>query len=168
MSTPISRATRRTDGAAGADAVVGTGGLVAGCGGSRRGRLPSADVHDRRALPRILFRGRLGWSSALRLSFSLGRRRLRFCALFLLLCRTPMRRPFRVAGFFASAARRCRLSIRRRRRFCRRRRTVEDHLAGLDLVADLDLHVLDDAFDGGRHFEGGLIGFELEHRLVLA
>ena len=33
MSTPISRATRRTEGAAGAVAVLGTGGTVAAAGG---------------------------------------------------------------------------------------------------------------------------------------
>ncbi len=55
MSTPISRATRRTDGDAGAAAVDGTGG--AGAADGRR-RLALADIHDRRPLPRAVVFGR--------------------------------------------------------------------------------------------------------------
>ncbi len=43
----------------------------------------------------------------------------------------------------------------------------EDDGTDLHLVTLLDLDFLDDAGDGGRNFDGGLVGLELDDRLIL-
>ena len=132
----------------------------------RRRRLALADVDDRRALARRR-RPCAAASAAGALVFSassciVGRRASR-------------RRPFpprRPDG----GRRRRRGFLGGRRpfvgsRFVGRRRAavVDDQhdLTGLDLVAGLDLDFLDGAVDARRHFDGRLVGFELQHRLVL-
>ena len=44
---------------------------------------------------------------------------------------------------------------------------AQDGLTDLDLLAELHIDVGDLAGDRRRHFDGGLVGFELEDRLVL-
>ena len=190
MSTPISRATRRTDGAAGAARrarhrrQVRRGGLR-----GRRRRLPLANVDDR-ARRSSRFGGSVSPASAAGSPASLSVRE------------AP---PFSVGASFAGAARSfsrplpppwvCAVaaSVFGRALLFRRslffpagvfwrlarlgfaasaapplRSIDEDDLARLDLVAGLDVHFLDHALDAGRHFEGGLVGLELEHRLIVA
>ena len=80
------------------------------------------------------------------------------------------RRP-RPRGAFAAASRRpCPpASLRGRLRRLRRGAVAERQhdLADLDLVALLDLDLLHRAADARRHFDGRLVGLELEDRLIL-
>ncbi len=137
-----------------------------GRGRRRRGRLPPAEVHDRRALPRILFRvsARLAWSPPLLARLAVLLRSLPASAS----AWTPRR--FSLFGLLAPAlGGRCRLSIRRRTpALAAAPSTVRITWPVLTLSPTLTSHVLDHAFDAGWHFERRLVGFELEHRLVLA
>ena len=121
----------------------------AGAGGRRgraRARLMSTTLrHVATSLPARRGRSAFG---ALRRRRWLGRR--------------PARR---AAGAAAAAAAAFALAAPARRR--RRSSTVRIDLADLDLVARLDLDVLDDAGDRRRHLDRRLVGLELEDRLIL-
>ena len=146
---------RRTDGAAGA---------TGSSGAARLGRLPgaAADVDD--LLPR---RGaRAGASLGARLvgasAASALRRAARAAAR-----RRHLRRGFGGCGALrlgAAAWRRCCLG---RAGAARSSSTAQDRLADLHLVAGLDLDLLDLPGHRRRHFDRGLVGLELEDRLIL-
>ena len=135
MSTPSSRAMRRTEGAAGAD-----GPPDAGCVGTPVGRRATKSTTLSRWPALDGLRRRLGLAR-------------RGCA------------ASAVGGALGRGRRRC----------GRRRRggagavvlDAQDRLADLDLVAGLDLDVFDCAGDRRGHFDRRLVGFELEHRLIL-
>ena len=178
MSTPSSRAIRRTDGAAGAGGASGAGGL------GRRPRA-AADVDDVGAARvaagglrpdrRILHAGLVRLRRPI-LDLDVGLPLPRSTSTFSAL---PSRRALavglRAVGFRRFAGRRRRFGLRRRR--LRRGACgaacagavvdAEDRLADLDLVAGLDLDLLDGAGDRRRHFDRRLVGFELEDRLFL-
>ena len=158
MSTPISRARRRTDGDAGRGRPrARPAPRAAAAAPARRlrrlGRLP-ARHRDDLAGPAARLRHRR--------AFGVGSAPAR-----------RLRRPPRRLG--AAACRGCGAAAfgaaprlrRRRRRRCRRRVVHgQDDGADLDLVALLDLDLLDDAGDRRGHFDRRLVGLELEHRLI--
>ena len=100
-------------------------------------RLPLRHRHDLSASP--LRFGCVPASARLRLGFRLGRRGLLRLGL-----------PSAAAGAVAAGV------VHR-----------QDHRADLDLVALLDLDFLDDAGNRGGHFDRGLVGLELEDRLIV-
>ena len=142
-----------------------------GRSGRRRRRLASANIHDRRALARIVFApASAGFGSALSTGFA-SRQRLALPLRPLPVSASPPT-PRLVCSCGASPLS-VRLSLppflsrRRLRLLAAAFVNGQDHLAGLDLVADLDLDLLDHAFDARRHFERRFVGLELEDRLVL-
>ena len=185
MSTPSSRAIRRTDGAAGA------GGQSRRAAGSAAGARAAADVDDlpaARPAWRVAARsagfGRLSAAGCFTPALSLaGSRLLAFDVLleaaFVRHLRRRCSRPPAGLAPASSAPRLLRLRLRPRglRDFAgaasaprspRRRIALdpEDRLADLDLVAVLDLDLFHHAGDRRRHFDGRLVGFELEDRLI--
>ena len=196
MSTPSSRAIRRTDGAAGA------GGVSGGAAGFGRRPRAAADVDDvavravacavgvcgglrtdvgsltpaLSGLVDLILRLDVGLHvRGLVVGFvgprRLGLRRglLRAGCVCLLPCR--LRR-------FAPSSAAALLGLRRRASSSPARLSAagaaagavldrEDRLADLDLVARLDLDLFHRAGDRRRHFDRRLVGFELEDRLIL-
>ena len=171
MSTPSSRAIRRTDGAAGATGSSGAAGSAA----ARAPRLMSTTFRPRACGTRLRRPRRLCRpSAALALApstccSSSGASRLgaicRACRL------APAASPARPS---ARLSRRCgAASPRDRLRRASARGAAaaigvdgQDRLADLHLVAGLDLDFLDAAGHRRRHFDGGLVGLELEDRLI--
>ena len=136
MSTPSSRAMRRTDGAAGAEVRPSDGGSTARSARRARNRRPCRPgpvrLRSRRLLrSEPLCRGR-------RLSGARLRRRLASAA---------SARRGRPGGRGAVV-------------------DAEDRLADFDLVAGFDFDVFDFPGDRRGHFDRRLVGFELEDRLI--
>ncbi len=159
MSTPSSRAMRRTDGAAGATGSSGAAGSAAG----RAPRLmsttfsgPGRGAHRARlvgrlAASRLRRAARVPASSSGTFAAVIGARPRAACA----------GGAARRLGSTGAAAGRLRLVGRRSAVV-----DGEDRLADLHLVAGLDLDFLDPAGHRRRHLDRRLVGLELEDRLI--
>ena len=155
MSTPSSRAIRRTDGAAGADRQLAARRRL-GC----RPRA-AADVDDLVGAGGAASRSRRSASSAsaaARPSAAVGSG-CRGCAASAAAAGARLRGCGRRLAAAAASALRCGAPAAAVV-------DAQDRLSDLDLVAGLDLDVLDAAGDRRRHFDGRLVGFELEDRLI--
>ena len=156
MSTPSSRAIRRTEGAAGATGISGAAGSAAALAPRLIATTFSGPAAVRTA-PGLSDVWRF-WPST--------------C------CSSPGSSSGTFAAELAATAGACGggvAALRLGRRLACRLRLVgrggavvnrEDRLADLDLVAGLDLDFLDPPGHRRRHLDGRLVGFELDDRLV--